>query len=84
MKTRTDCQTLQDENQWPIYHAYNKLARRGKVDPLTCHLCRTEVQVRIGEDDQPVFWCPDCQKLIKPGLNTYEAIKNAVNHHKEQ
>jgi hypothetical protein len=71
------------DNQWPIYHAYNKLARRGIVDPLTCHLCRETVQVRIGKEDEPVFWCQNCEKLIKPGLNTYEAIRNVVLEHEE-
>ena len=68
------------ENQWPVYHAYNRLAKRGIVDPLSCHMCYKEVTLIRDENDNPAFKCWNCDKVIKPGLNTYESVKWVVEN----
>lgn len=63
-----------------IFHRYNALARRGIVEPLKCHLCLNEVILAI-HNENPAFKCLNCDKLIIPGMNTYQAIKNEVEKH---
>jgi hypothetical protein len=82
MRVKMVSQKSDDENQWPVYHAYNRLARRGIVEPLKCHICGHEVAMKQ-RGGEPVFLCWNCEQIIVPGLNTYESIKWVVENTKE-
>lgn len=64
-----------------VIHAYNRLVRRGIVDPLTCKHCGEEVAIRLSSDDQPLFQCFTCNSITAPGLLRYEEIKKIVEEH---
>lgn len=63
------------------FHDYNKLARRGLVDPLFCSICGGIEIVIAVHDDEPAIKCYYCGALTIPGLNTYQRIQQEVEKH---
>lgn len=67
--------------EFRIFHLYNRLAKAGKVKPLTCPNCETTLVTAFGEDDSPVLKCYGCGATIVPGLEAYDQMKAVVNEH---
>ncbi|QIN94005.1 hypothetical protein PP459_gp009 [Streptomyces phage Wakanda] len=67
--------------EWELVHAYRHLAEEGKVKFLACPDCGEKLVSRIGDNDDPVFWCPRCDTMIKPGLDMRDQIRAVVREH---
>lgn len=37
------------------------------------------MNLELGENDEPVLRCSYCQTAVKPGINTYNRIKEVVD-----
>jgi len=68
------------EQEFQVFHDYNRLVRRGLTKPLT-HGCGTEFVLALGEEDRPVLKCFSCGTLTLPGLTMYSDIKSVVKEH---
>lgn len=70
--------------EFDVFHAYNRLVRRGLVDPLTCPNDGKELALmgkRLMETDSvydytPALKCFYCGTLTEPGLALYNRIKD--------
>lgn len=67
--------------EWSDVHAYRRLAQEGKVKFLSCPNDDSVLISRIGDNDEPVFWCPECDTLIKPGMDLRDQILAVVREH---
>lgn len=67
--------------KWEDVHTYRNLAEEGKVKFLTCPDDDSKLISQFGEDDEPVFWCPGCDNVIKPGLDLQGQIRAVVREH---
>lgn len=72
-------------NKWRIIHSYQHIVDDGNALPL---FCPDEGGVLISlldtEDDtneDPVLWCPACDKKIRPGLEFWDQITAVVKEH---
>lgn len=63
-----------------LFHAYNRLVRRGVTKPLM-HSCGTEYVLTIGDADEPVLRCFSCNTRTYPGLNMVGNIRAVVKEH---
>jgi len=63
-----------------VFHRYNRLARRGIVEPLRCPYCEEEVVTRA-QGDQPVLQCFNCDLVVDPGVGLYDRIRAVVTEH---
>jgi hypothetical protein len=66
-----------DMNEFQLFHAYNRLVREGKAQPLTCS-CDTEYVTGLGYDDELILWCYTCDTKTRPGENTIARVRGAV------
>ena len=67
--------------EFPIFHKYMRLARRGMCRQLVCRHCNTELVLQIGEKDEPVLMCFGCNTLTLPGLAMYNRLRAVVMEH---
>lgn len=67
--------------EWELVHAYRHLADEGKVKHITCPDDGEKLISRIGDDDSPVFWCPTCDTMIRPGLDMRDQMRAVVMEH---
>jgi len=67
--------------EWELVHAYRHLADEGKVKHLTCPDDGFKLVSQIGDNDDPVFWCPSCDNTITPGLDMRDQIRAVVREH---
>lgn len=63
---------------FPTFHRYRRLVRRGLAEPLRCGTCETEYVLMVGEEDEPLLKCFTCNSLTQPGLALYDRVKEAV------
>lgn len=76
---------MSEENLFPLFHAYNKIVRRGLVKPLLCD-CGNELvtgidkKTMIGED-QLVLECYQCGTIIRPGATLVNDVRAVVTEH---
>lgn len=47
-------------DEFEIINRYKRLAARDGVPPLACRMCRHDLVVRLGKDDEPVLRCYTC------------------------
>jgi hypothetical protein len=74
---------MSDENLFPLFHAYNKLVRRGLTKPLTCDCGETQVTTleKVGDDDLLLLECYSCGTTTRPGLTTINNVRAVVTEH---
>lgn len=66
--------------EWSDVHEYRRLADYGLVKHLTCpNDDDGQLMSRIGDNDDPVFWCPVCDTVITPGLDMISQIRAVVS-----
>jgi hypothetical protein len=66
-------------DKWFLVHAHRRLVRRQIVAPLMCPECQdTELNISIDKDDDPIFVCWECASTFKPGMNFYDAVREAL------
>ena len=74
-----------DENLFPLFHAYNKLVRRGLVKPLTCDCgdpLVTSIDKRTMIDEEVLLLeCYGCGTIVRPGLDTIGDVRAVVTEH---
>ena len=68
---------MNDMNEFELFHAYNRLAREGKVPELKCS-CGTTYVTGLGHDEELILWCYTCDTKTHPGENTFARVKGAV------
>lgn len=66
---------------WTFLHRYNRLAEENKVVPLACPDCEQEFAWVIGDDDEPVAWCPMEDKKFYPGKLFWGQVQREVLEH---
>jgi hypothetical protein len=64
--------------EWSDVHEYRRLADMGLTKHLTCPDDDAKLVSRIGDDDDPVYWCPVCDTVITPGLDLRDQIRAVV------
>lgn len=64
-----------------MFHRYNKLVRRGLVQPLNCKTCATPYITAVGPDEELVLRCYVCPSDVKPGLDTLSKVRAVVTEH---
>lgn len=75
-----------EENLFPLFHAYGKLVRRGLVKQLTC-TCGDPLVTSIDknrpmiEEDVLILECYGCGTLVRPGLETIQNVRAVVTEH---
>ncbi len=65
--------------KWSDVHEYRRLADAGLVKHLTCPSDDGQLMSRIGDNDDPVYWCPVCDTVITPGLDMRDQIRAVVS-----
>ena len=74
-----------DENIFALFHAYNKLVRRGLVKPLTCQCGGNMVtglrKHTMIDEDELVLDCYDCGSVTVPGEATLDDVRAVVKEH---
>lgn len=68
-------------NTFRLFHRYNKLVRRGLVQPLTCKACGFAYITSADEEDNLVLECYTCDSKTRPGLGTIERVMAVVSEH---
>lgn len=61
------------------FHKYFNLIRREQVPQFSCPQDNRFMNLELGENDEPVLRCSYCQATVKPGINTYNRIKEVVD-----
>jgi hypothetical protein len=65
-------------------HLYNKLAKKGFVQKITCPFDESDIViVKINKDNDPIIHCISCDSSFDLGLNTQKRIKDAINTFKD-
>jgi hypothetical protein len=65
-------------------HLYNKLARKGFVQKITCPFDESDIIItKIGKNDEPIIYCISCSSNFDLGTNTQKRIKDAINTFKD-
>jgi len=64
-----------------MFHRYNKLVRRGLVQPLKCRTCATPFVTGINGDDELVLRCLACDTTTVPGITTIGNVRAVVKEH---
>ena len=70
---------MADYMDFQTFHTYNRLARRGIVDHLTCPDDGTRLQLMLGEHSEPVLHCWFCDSTLVPGLDLYNRVNAVVS-----
>jgi len=65
-------------------HFYNDLVNKGIVKKINCPFEEDEhIVISItNESDEVLFECLTCNTIFKPGINTEQIIKSAIEKHK--
>jgi hypothetical protein len=71
---------MMDDNLFPMFHKYNKLVRRGLVQPLTCD-CGTPYVTSSDENADLILRCYSCNTRVTPGINTIGNVRAVVKEH---
>lgn len=69
------------ELDWPILHAYRKLADEGKVKQLRCPDCQSLYVPTINAETKPILMCFFCGISLRPGLELAAQIIAVVKEH---
>lgn len=64
-----------------LFHRYNKLVRRGLVQPLVCSTCEFAYITGADKEDELVLKCFVCDKVVKPGITTIGNVRAVVTEH---
>ena len=72
---------MTSENSWPLFHAYNKMANRGVVTPLTCSYCYGNVFLQLGKNDEPELHCYRCGVDTQPGTDLINRMRRELRNH---
>lgn len=77
---------MTDENLFPLFHAYNKLVRRGLVKALTCDSCGQSLVTTLEkgtmiDGDTLILECYGCGTMVTPGLETIANVRAVVTEH---
>lgn len=64
-----------------MFHRYNKLVRRQMVKPLECPVCSFGLITGLGENDELVLQCFQCDTTRTPGLATIDRVNAVVKEH---
>lgn len=60
------------------FHQYNRLARRGFVDPLSCGHCGHDLVLRLTDEDEPGLECYHCLTEFVIRESLYERIRAII------
>lgn len=66
-----------------LFHRYNKLVRRGLVQPLKCYTCGNPFVTAANEKDELVLRCLVCETTTAPGITTIGNVRAVVTEHFE-
>lgn len=77
--------TMTEENLFPLFHAYNKLVRRGLVKALACDCGNnfvTSIDKKTMIDDEVlILECYFCGTMMRPGETTISNVRAVVQEH---
>jgi hypothetical protein len=66
--------------EWSDVHEYRRLAELGLAKHLTCpNDDDGQLVSRMGDNDDPVYWCPVCDTVLTPGLDMIGQIRAVVS-----
>lgn len=77
---------MTEENLFPLFHAYNKLVRRGLVKALACDMCEQPLVTTLEkgtmiDGDTLILECYACGIKTTPGLDTIADVRAVVTEH---
>ncbi len=64
-----------------LFHRYNKLVRRGLVQPLMCKTCAVPYVTAVDKNDELVLKCFSCSSVVTPGIGTIGNVRAVVMEH---
>jgi hypothetical protein len=65
------------ENEFQLFHTYNRLVREGKALPLLCP-CGNLLVTRLGKGDRLYLWCSTENTWTRPGGNFLARVQGVV------
>lgn len=60
--------------KWQAIHAFNRLVKQERVEPLKCPDDDATYVTKIGKDDEPVLHCFACESTVLPGLALWKQL----------
>jgi hypothetical protein len=72
-----DLEEFQDPN-FRAFRQYDKLVRRGVVQPIKCRIDSNPLITMLGEDDELILKCFNCGSIVKPGQKLLDSVKEIV------
>lgn len=73
--------TEPSDAMFKLFHRYNKLVRRGLVQPLMCKICATPYVTGLNGEDELVLKCLVCPQEVVPGIDTIGQVYSVVTEH---
>ena len=61
-----------------LVHRFNTLARREFITPLACSMCRGELIIRLGKDDEPYTKCYTCGAVANLSVATILTMERTI------
>lgn len=71
---------VQDE-LFRLFHQHSKLVRRKIANPLTHQNCGGFLVTSLGDKDELILVCYQCDTELTPGLNLINNVRAVVQEH---
>lgn len=68
-------------DEFKLFHRYNKLVRRDLVRPLRCSSCELPLTTGLGHDDELILRCLGCNTYLRPGVALTDRVRAVVSEH---
>lgn len=68
-------------DKWVLVNRLRMIIMDGKAADINCPDCKKPITFLIGEDDEPIMYCPWCGATFLPGVQFWSDVKAIVSEH---